>query len=61
LLSDPLADYSPEKRAIVEQYIDQHRTAILGNERSSFRLDKAAQLPDLGKDRKREVPPPAHR
>ena len=30
LLSEPLADYSSEKRAIVEQYIDQHRTAILG-------------------------------
>jgi 4-hydroxy-tetrahydrodipicolinate synthase len=46
LLSDPLADYSPEKRAIVERYIDQHRTTIFGSEQSSFLLDKAAKLPD---------------
>ena len=52
LLSDPLDDYSPEKRAIVERYIEQHRTAILGYGQSSSHLDKAAQLPDLGKDRK---------
>jgi dihydrodipicolinate synthase/N-acetylneuraminate lyase len=30
LLSEPLVDYSAEKRAIVERYIGQHRTAILG-------------------------------
>lgn len=46
LLSDPLADYSPEKRAIVERYIDQHRTAILGSAQSSFPSDKAAPFPD---------------
>lgn len=40
LLSDPLADYSPEKKAIVERYIDQHRSAILGNEPSSFQQEK---------------------
>jgi 4-hydroxy-tetrahydrodipicolinate synthase len=46
LLSDPLADYSPEQRAIVERYIDQHRTTIFGSEQSSFPLGKAAKLPD---------------
>ena len=51
LLSEPLADYSVEKRAIVERYIRQHRAAILGQEPSSFPLDKAAQFPDLGKIR----------
>jgi 4-hydroxy-tetrahydrodipicolinate synthase len=46
LLSDPLADYSPEQRAIVERYIDQHRTTIFGSEQSSFPSGKAAKLPD---------------
>jgi hypothetical protein len=46
LLSDPLVDYSPEKRAIVERYIDQHRTAILAYQQPSFPLDKAVQFPD---------------
>ncbi|MGC2765708.1 MAG: dihydrodipicolinate synthase family protein [Candidatus Acidiferrum sp.] len=56
LLSDPLADYSREKRAIVERYIDQHRTAILAYEQSSIPVDTAVQLRDPGKDRKREHP-----
>jgi len=38
LLSDPLTDYSREERAIVERYIDQHRTAILACEQSSIPL-----------------------
>jgi 2-dehydro-3-deoxy-D-pentonate aldolase len=46
LLSEPLADYSPEKRAIVERYIDQHRTAILVHQQPSFPLNKAVQFPD---------------
>jgi 4-hydroxy-tetrahydrodipicolinate synthase len=46
LLSDPLADYSPEQRAIVERYIDQHRTTIFGSEQSSLPLGKEAKLPD---------------
>lgn len=35
VLSEPLADYSPGERAIVERYIDQNRTEILGNEQPS--------------------------
>lgn len=32
ILSEPLADYSPEEGALVQQYIDHHRSRFLGDQ-----------------------------